>query len=508
MDAFSTPNTPLPDDPAVLRQMIHELLAQLGAAHRELGQVRQRLDQLLRRLYGPRTEKMDPQQPSLFDDPPVAAPAPPAAPPAAPRPGHGRRRLPAGLPRQRVVHELPFAERLCPHCQTERQPIGQEVSEQLDFRPASLFVVEHVRLTYACPCCQAAVATAAKPPQPIDKGLPGPGLLAYVAVSKYGDHLPLYRLERIFTRHGLDLCRSTLCDWIRACAELLTPLYAVLVSEVLKSAVLHTDDTVVPVLDGSRDCTRQGRLWVYLGDRQHPYNVFDYTASRARDGPATFLKDFQGYLQADAFGGYDGIYAGGDIVEVCCHAHARRKFYEARTTDAARSAAALGWYRELYAVEVEIKERNIEERYRVRQERSLPLLSAFRQWLDEQRVVVLPKSPLGQAVQYALNQWPALLRYTADGRLAIDNNVAEREMKRIAIGRKNWLFAGSDRGGTTAAVLYTLTSTCARQGVDAFVYLAEVIRRLPGCPAADVARLLPDRWAAARRTAAQDVASV
>jgi transposase len=469
--------------------------------------LRQRLDQLLRRLYGPRTEKTDPHQPLLFDEPPPEpAPAPPPPEPAAAasdrRPGHGRRRLPADLPRQRVVHELPLAERLCPQCQHERQPISQEVSEQLDFKPASLFVVEHVRVTYACPCCQGVVATAAKPPQPIDKGLPGPGLLAYVAVSRYSDHLPLYRLERIFVRHGLDLSRSTLCDWMRACADLLSPLYALLVAEVLQSAVVHTDDTVVPVLDGSRDRTRQGRLWVYIGDKKHPYNVFDYTASRSRDGPAAFLKEYQGYLQADAFGGYDGIYAGGQIVEVCCHAHARRKFYEARTTDAARSAAALGWYRELYALEADIKDLNDEERVRERQERSVPLLARFHAWLEEQRAQVLPKSPLGQAVQYALNQWAALVRYTEDGRLSIDNNVSEREMKRIAIGRKNWLFAGSDRGGQTAAVLYTVTSTCARHGVDAFVYLEDVLRRLPSCPAAGLVELLPDRWAAARRAEA------
>jgi transposase/uncharacterized coiled-coil protein SlyX len=505
MDTATTPLPPLPDDPAVLQQMIRELLEQLAASRRDSDQLRQRLDQLLRRLYGPRTEKTDPHQPLLFDEPPPEpAPPPPPEPAAAatPRAGHGRRRLPADLPRQRVVYELPLAERLCPQCQQERQAIGQESSEQLDFKPASLFVVEHVRVTYACPCCQGAVATAAKPSQPIDKGLPGPGLLAYVAVSKYSDHLPLYRLERIFVRHGLDLSRSTLCDWMRACADLLSPLYTLLVAEVLQSAVVHTDDTVVPVLDGSRDRTRQARLWVYSGDKQHPHNVFDYTASRSRDGPAAFLKDFKGYLQADAFGGYDGIYAGGQIVEVCCHAHARRKFYEARTTDAARSAAALGWYRELYALEADIKDLKDEERHHVRQERSLPLLASFHTWLEEQRAVVLPKSPLGQAVQYALNQWAALVRYTEDGRLSIDNNVSEREMKRIAIGRKNWLFAGSDRGGETAAVLYTVTSTCTRHGVDAFVYLEEVLRRLPSCPATGLVELLPDRWAAARRAEA------
>jgi transposase len=498
----------LPDDPVVLKGMIVELLASLHDARRDNEQLRQRLDLVLRRLYGPKAERLDPDQLLLFAQaeasssppPPAPPPEPPAAPAAAPR-GHGRRRLPASLPRQRVEHDLPAAERPCPECGQGRERIGQEVSEQLDYQPAALFVVEHVRPTYACRHCQGQLTTAAKPAQPIEKGLPGPGLLAQVITSKYGDHLPLYRLERIFARHGLELKRSTTCDWMAACAELLRPLYGQMVQAVLASAVVHTDDTPLPVQDRDRGHTRQGRLWVYLGDGGHPYTVFAYTPSRARDGPQQFLKGYYGYLQADAFGGYDGIYATGNVVEVACWAHARRKFYEARASDAERSHAALAWIGRLYEVEKRARELSLPARQALRQAESVPILTALCQWLHEQRQAVLPKSPFGQAVTYALNNWTALGRYTEAGFLAIDNNVAEREMKRIAIGRKNWLFTGSDRGGDTAAVLYSLTSTCQRHGADPFAYLRDVLARLPDQPPGRCEELLPDRWSEAQRAA-------
>jgi transposase len=520
--ASSSPDTtpPLPDDPEILKRMIMELLGTLHNRDRECEQLRHRLEQLLRRLYGPRAEKFDPNQPWLFPELSSVAPATAAAeqtaPPVenatvtTPKKGHGRRRLPDSLPRLRVVHDVPEQQRACPECGQERHKIGEDISEQLDYQPASLFVIEHVRCSYACPHCQGQVTTADKPSQPIDKGLPGPGLLAHIITSKYADHLPLHRQERIFARHGLELPRSTTCDWMAACADVLRPLYARMVQEVLRSRMLHTDDTVLPVQDETRDTTRQGRLWVYAGDRSHPYNVFDYTPTRARDGPQRFLTNFEGYLQADAFGGYDGIYlaARGAIVEVACNAHARRKFYDAQSSDAARSHAALAWYRQLYALEKEAKERIEAEhldgtsadalRVGLRQEKALPLWSSFRTWLEEQRDVVLPKSPMGQAISYTISNWDALVRYTEAGFLAIDNNVAEREMKKIAIGRKNFLFVGSDKGGRTAAVLFSFTSTCQRHDLDPFAYLRDVLARLANVnlPADDLINLLPDRWSA------------
>jgi hypothetical protein len=245
---------------------------------------------------------------------------------------------------------------------------------------------------------------------------------------------------------------------------------------------------------------------VHLGDAPHPYTVFDYTPSRSRDGPVRFLGEFAGYLQADAFGGYDGIYASGRVVEVACWAHARRKFYEAGTSDPGRSHLAMAWVRKLYEVEGRAKDKPAATRAALRQQESRPLLGAFRVWLEEQQAGVLPKSPIGQAVAYALANWEALVRYTEDGDLAIDDNAAERALRAIAIGRKNWLFAGSDNGGRTAAIHFSMIATCRRHGIDPFAYLRDVLGRLPTQSAERLAELLPDRWLAARTDHSQPAA--
>jgi transposase len=257
-----------------------------------------------------------------------------------------------------------------------------------------------------------------------------------------------------------------------ACADLLRPLYNLMVSAVLQSRSLHTDDTTVKVQEPVTHHLSTARLWVYLGDAAHPYNTFDFTLNRKRDGPQRFLASYRGYLHADAFSGYDGLYlpdpltAAARIIEVACNAHARRKFYEARGSDALRSHRALAYYRQLYELERQARDFSNTQRLQMRKDLSLPILGQFREWLEAQRQEVLPKSPMGEAIGYALNNWSALVRYTEAGFLAIDNNVAEREMKRIAIGRKNWLTVGSPRGGQTAAVLFSFTSTCQRLGVE------------------------------------------
>lgn len=397
-----------------------------------------------------------------------------------------------------------------------RQVIGSETSEQLDYEPARVKVIEHVRLKYACKACEAKAAptgpqivVAAKPFWPIEKGLAAPGLLAFVIVSKYGDHLPMYRLEDILARHDIDIARSTMYDWARQSAAALTPLYELMVQEVLASRVLHTDDTPVEVLDPTLGQTRTGRIWVYVGDDAHPSIVYDYTPSRSRDGPMTFLKDWGQdvvrYLQADAFGGYDGIYAGqagGLVVEVACWAHARRKFFEAQASDLAASTQALAYIRLLYDVEDQAKHVSPAERAGLRQERAAPILVQFRAWLLGQQGTnggpVLPKSPMGQAITYALNQWAALTVYLLDGNLKIDNNTAENAERRIALGRKNWLFCGSDNGGATAAVLFSLIATCQRHGVNPFDYLRDVLTRMAALPISRLPQLLPDRWKATR----------
>jgi transposase len=277
-------------------------------------------------------------------------------------------------------------------------------------------------------------------------------------------------------------------------------------SEVLQSAWLHTDDTPVKNQGHKPGTTALSRFWIYWGDRSHPYNVFDFTINRKRDGPQQFLENFHGYLHADAFSGYDALYLpspradSAPIIEVACNAHARRKFHEARGSDVVRSHQALAYYRQLYELERAATAAGLDDTQRglMRQDFSAPILKTMHAWLEEQRPQVLPKCPMAEAIGYALNNWAALIRYTEAGFLAIDNNVAEREMKRIAIGRKNWLFVGSDQGGRTAAVLFSFTSTCHRLGVEPWTYLQDVLTRLPNMPAERRAELLPDRWQAAR----------
>lgn len=520
----ATPDT-LPDDPAILKRMIFELLATLAETRHERQRLQERIHLLLNRLYGRRSERFDPNQPLLFADlnqpaeaaPPVtdadetAAEQQPAK--QKNRHKHGRKPLPKNLPHVEEHYRLTEAELACPTCGSPRTEVGTETTPQLDYRPASVFVRDHIEHKYACPCCskkgEPQFVAATKPPQPLGKGSPGAGVLAHIIVTKYFDHMPLYRQEPMFERQGLGLARSTACDWMAQCARCLEPLYDVLKLELLKSAALWTDDTPVKLQGGDPDETKRSRLWCYLGDAQHPYNVFDFTPNRKRDGPQEFLKTYRGYLHADAFSGYDALYlpvvdtGQARIFECACNAHARRKFYEARGSDAPRAHQALAYYGQLYEIERQAKGKSDELRLRMRQELAVPILDDMRAWLEVQHRDVLPKSPIAEAINYALNQWEALCRYTTAGFLSIDNNVAEREMKQIAIGRKNWLFFGSPQGGKTAAILYSFTSTCRRLGVEPWAYLKDVLTRLPTTTKEQLLDLLPDRWQAAQKSAAQ-----
>jgi transposase len=346
------------------------------------------------------------------------------------------------------------------------------------------------------------VVTAQKPLAPVEKGLAGPGLLAHVAVSKFGDHLPLHRQEAIFARQGVDLSRQTMCDWMRQCAELVGPLADLMKERVLSSKVVQTDDTPVPVLDPELPRTRTGRIWTYVGDALHPYTVYDYTPNRCREGPDEFLKDFHGYLQADAYSGYDQIYkeAGRGITEVACMAHARRKYFEAQSSDIMRSTVMLAYFHLLYEVEREAREKQLDAagRLALRRERSQPMLDGIQAYLERERPQMLPKSPIGQAMAYTLSNWEALVRYAKDGDLEIDNNGAERSLRGVAVGRRNWTFFGSDNGGRTAAVLTSLIATAKRLHIDPFAYLRDVFARISAHPQNRLEELLPDRWLAAR----------
>jgi len=498
----------LPADPAVLQQLVLGLLEERDRQEQRLRQVQHLLEQLLRARYGPRRERVSENQLFLFavallsagSQTPPAAEKPGTSPPQ--RTGHGRQRLPQTLERRRVVYDLAEQERQCPECQGELKRIGEEVSERLEYVPASLYVIEEACQKYAC-SNGCTVVTAPKPMQPIEKGLPGPGLLAHVAVSKYGDHLPLYRQEGIFQRQGVELSRRTMCDWMGRCAQLVSPLFELMKQRVLKSKVMQTDDTPVPVLAPELGRTRTGRIWTYVGDGEHPYIVYDYTPTRSRDGPEAFLEEFRGYLQADAYSGYDQLYQdpNREVIEVACWAHSRRKHYEAQSSDLMRSTVMLAYIRLLYDVEREARDRKLAPgaRRALRQAKSKPILEDIRAYLEREQPLVLPKSPEGQAIAYTLSNWKALVRYAEDGDLEIDNNGAERSLRGVAVGRKNWMFLGSDNGGRTAAVLNSLIATCKRLRIDPSAYLRDVFERISSHPESRLAELLPDRWRVARQ---------
>ena len=376
---------------------------------------------------------------------------------------------------------------------------------RLEYVPASMLVIEEACQKYACEngCT---IVTAGKPMAPIEKGLPGPGLLAHVVVSKYGDHLPLHRQEAIFRRQGVTLSRKTMCDWMRRCADLVDPLYERMKANVLGSKVMQTDDTPVNVLDPSLPRTRTGRIWTYVGDRDHPYTVYDYTPTRSRDGPDAFMKEFHGYLQADAYSGYDELYRDRDrnITEVACWAHARRRHFEAQSSDLMRSTVILAYIRLLYDVEREARKLGLtgEARKALRQAKSVPVLEDIKAYLEREQPAVLPKSPEGTAISYTLSNWDALVRFCNESDLEIDNTGAERSLRGIAVGRRNWTFLGSDNGGRTAAILTSITATCKRLCIDPFEYLRDVFQRISTHPQSDIDDLLPDNWKAAQRATA------
>lgn len=488
----------------------HALIATLSNDNQSL---QARVDFLLKQLFGKKSERIDPNQLALFESAEEQAPAQ-AESDAQPemetvtrpkRKGHGRKPLPKDLPRERVVHDLTPEEKLCPECGTERKPFGEDISEQLDYVPASIKVIEHVRPKYSCPCCQEHVAQAQKPAQPIEKGLAAPGLIAHVIVSKYCDHLPLHRQEKIFKRHGVELSRKTLCGWMLQAAALLSPVVFAMQERVLQSRVIHTDDTPVRVQDKQKNrTTRKAYLWPYVGDAHNPYIVFDYTPTRCKDGPESFLEKFTGtqekprYLQCDAYPGYNGLFtADRHLLEVACWAHARRKFHDAKTSDPACANLALLKIGKLYELERLAREQDLDAAalLAMRHEQARPLLDELKVWLLETQAAVLPKSPMGEACAYALGNWDALRRYTDAPFLNIDNNAAERAVRGIALGRKNWLFLGSDAGGTAAAIHFSLIASAQRHDLDPFAYLRSLLAHIPTWPNRDIEQLLPDQWA-------------
>ncbi len=432
--------------------------------------------------------------------PPQDAPASePAAELRRVRRRRGRRNLAAfeHLPVTTHVHELSEEERACPGCGDQRREIGAEQSWQIEYFPGHFERIQHLRKKYACPACESngagpSIETAARPEAVIEKGLAGPGLLAYIVTSKFSDYLPLYRLEDIFERQGFEISRVTQSVWCGDVADLVAPLYELMGERVRASHVVATDDTIMPMLD--RGKTAKARMWVYVGDEEHPYNIFDFTLSRGRDGPQYFLKDFGGVLLADAYAGYNGVVAGNGIVRAGCWAHARRHVVEAEKSAPEIAREAVEQVRLLYAVEHAAKDLSPEARLEMRQSRSAPVLASFKEKLLGWKEQLLPKHPMAEAVSYVLGQWEELNVFCGDGAVSIDNNVSEREMKRVVLNRKNSLFVGNARGGRTAAILASLTSSCRRHEVDPQLYLTQLLVNLPAVRVRELAAWLPDQW--------------
>ncbi len=492
----------LPRDVDALLGVITDLHTQYATI---LESLHQQLQNLRRMHFGATSEKLT-GQPELFQET-QELPVPPQEPVTITytRQRRGRPSLPKDLPRERVDYDLSDAEK----AEFDAlEKIGEEVSETLEYTPAKLIVIEHARAKYACrKDGESTIRTAFAQPSPLPKTNAGAGLLAQILVSTFADHLPLNRQEMIFKRHGVDLPRSTLCEWKLASGELLAVLRAPLIEHTLNGPRLHTDDTTMPLIEGGRGRTKTARLWGYLGAgaRQNdagewvehaPSVVFEFTESRESKHPIKFLKDYQGYLQADAYSGYDVLYSTGRIIEVGCFAHCRRKFFEIAKTQKTPglAAQAVAWIAKLYRIESAIRGRPPDEKLAVRQAEAVPVLSDFRMWLEGHYPKLLPQGPLGLAFGYALNHWRALTRYTENGVLVPDNNLLESAIRPIAMGRKAYLFAAYERGGHVAATLYSLVGTCKLNRIEPYAYLKDVLQRLPSHPINRVAELLPFNW--------------
>jgi transposase len=505
---MSLATTTLPTDPEALRAFAARLQAELYAKTLHIEKLKAELALLKRARYGRSSERIEQLElliGELEADEAQHGASEPATAPDKPRstslPPRGRQPLPAHLPRERVEHEAACA---CPACGSTRlSRIGTDERELLEYVPSHFKVVVHVRPKLSCRQCET-ITQPPLPSLPIERGRPGSALLAHVLVAKYCDHLPLYRQSGIYARAGVELDRSTLADWVGQCAALLAPLAEAIIRHVKLGEALHADDTPVPVLDPGRQRTKTGRLWVLVRDERPwggpapPAVTYLYSPDRKGEHAQTLLDGCTGFLHADGYAGFNRLYepvGRAPLTEIGCWAHARRKLYDVHVaTNSPLAREALERIGQLFAIEAEINGHASIHRQAARQESSQPLLDELRGFLERALEQISKKSSLAGAIRYSLARWPALCRFTTDGRLEMTNNAAERAIRPLALGRKNWLFAGSDNGGRRAATIYTITQTAKLNGHDPEAYLADILARIADHPINRIDELLPWRW--------------
>jgi len=503
----------LPDDIATLKAMLIAADTRASDTDAEIQNLKLTIAKLQRDKFGAKSERgaklldqlelqLAELETSVAQDRASTELASPGVMPDAERRKPARRPLPDHLPRERILHAGATS---CPGCGGRLRKLGEDVTETLEYVPATWKVIQHVREKFTCRKCER-ICQAPAPNHPISRGRAGPNLLAQILFNKYRAHLPLNRQSAIYADDGVDIDVSTMADWVGACAATLMPLVDEIEKHVLAAERIHIDDTTVPVL--ARGKCRTGRLWTYVRDDKPfagnaaPAALFYYSPDRRGEHPESHLASYSGICQADAYSGYNGLYVEGrepgPIIEAACWSHGRRKFYElADLKKAPLAIEAVRRIDELFAIEREINGQPPDQRLGVRQKRSKPLVEALEKWLRSTRRKLSLKNPLAKIIGYHLKRWPAFTRFLEDGRICMSNNAAERTVRGIAVGRKNWMFAGSDSGGRRAAAVYTLIETCKLNNVDARRWLADVLARINDHPMSRLAELLPWNWLAA-----------
>jgi len=490
-------------------QQITELTKLLASTQHQLKVLQNQVEQLLRRVYGRRSEKLDPNQ-LMFDnlileaaeqpvDETPPEPDPPKPRKKAKRNHPGRIPIPGHLERVEIILDIPEEDKICPETAKPLKQIGWEISEKLEYRPGKLLVNVYKRPKYASPDSMASgevgIIIAPMPDHPILKCKADVGLLSHIIVSKFADHLPLYRQDGIFEREGVTIPRATQTSWLLQTYEAIRPLGEVLKEAALARDILFTDDSIIPLLVKGNGRVKKARLWVYVrGGPGPPLTVFDFSRDRSKKRPLTFLDGYKGYIHADAYSGYDELFRKEGVIEVGCWVHARRKFDEAVSSRPKEATDIMARIAQLYQVETVCKEMESGDRCKVRQDKARPIIDGIFTRLEELKPVALPSEPLSKAIDYALNQKKALTRYLEDGRLKPDNNTAENAIRPLALGRKNWLFAGSERGGRAAALFYSLVQSCKACDVNPWKYFDDMLRRIMSHPINRLRELLPDQW--------------